>query len=63
VWKVLLLYGASGTGKSMAAAEIGRRYGIAWMQVDDLRLALQYSRVTLPHRTEQLYYFGQAHDV
>jgi 2-phosphoglycerate kinase len=27
------------------------------MQVDDLRLALQYSQVTLPERTDQLYWF------
>ena len=54
-WAVLVLFGASGTGKSTAAAEIGRRCGISWMQVDDLRLTLQHSRVTLPERTERLY--------
>ncbi len=55
-WMVLVLFGASGTGNSMAAAEIGRRYGISWAQVDDLRLTLQYSRVTLPERTDELYF-------
>lgn len=52
-----MLTGASGTGKSTAAAAIARRCGITWMQVDDLRLALQYSRVALPARTAQLYRF------
>jgi 2-phosphoglycerate kinase len=54
---VLVLLGASGTGKSTAAAAIARRCGNTWMQVDDLRLALQYSRVSLPERTAQLYRF------
>lgn len=54
---VLLLGGMSGTGKSTAAAEIGRRSGIPWLQVDDLRLAFQRSRITLPERTDALYYF------
>ncbi|HEV2072452.1 MAG TPA: hypothetical protein VGR29_02310 [Thermomicrobiales bacterium] len=55
-WMVLVLFGASGTGKSAAAAEIGCRYGVSWVQVDDLRLTLQYSRVTLPERTDELYF-------
>lgn len=62
-WMVLVLFGASGTGKSTAAAEIGRRCGIPWIQVDDLRLALQYSRVTLPERTEQFYFLEETPNV
>ena len=62
-WSVLVIFGASGTGKSTAAAEIGRHCGLPWMQVDDLRLTLQYSRATLPERTEQLYYFQETPDV
>lgn len=58
-----MVFGASGIGKSTTVAEIGRRYGISWLQVDDLRLALQYSRVTLPERTEALYYFDETPDV
>lgn len=62
-WSVLVLFGASGTGKSTAAAEIGRRYGVPWIQVDDLRLTLQYSNVTLPECTDQLYFFEKTADV
>lgn len=56
-WKVLVLLGPSGTGKSTAAADIARRSGTSWLQVDDLRLALQFSDVSLPSRTGDLYYF------
>ena len=55
-WKVLVLFGASGTGKSTSGGEIARSRGVAWMQVDDLRLALQSSRVTLPVGTDALYF-------
>ncbi len=62
-WTVLVLLGASGTGKSTAAREIALRCGVPWMQVDDLRLAMQYSHVTLPERTERLYFFERGDDV
>jgi 2-phosphoglycerate kinase len=62
-WSVLVLFGASGTGKSTAAASIGRQYGVTWLQVDDLRLTLQYSRARLPERTDQLYFFDESPDV
>ena len=57
-WIILLIAGASGTGKSTVARQIGRDLGIPWCQVDDLRLALQWSEVTLPSKTEALYYFA-----
>ena len=57
-WTVLLIGGASGTGKSTVARQIGRELGIPWYQVDDFRLALQWSEVTLPSKTEALYYFA-----
>lgn len=60
---VLVIFGASGTGKSTAAAEIGRRCGISWLQVDDLRLTLQYSNVTLPTGTDALYFFERMPDI
>src|SRR5680860_9992 len=56
-WQVLVLFGASGTGKSTAAAGIARERGITWLQVDDLRLALQYSKAMLPEHNDELYYF------
>lgn len=62
-WTLLVILGASGTGKSTAARNIARRHGVPWMQVDDLRLALQYSRVTLPERTDRFYFFERTEDV
>jgi 2-phosphoglycerate kinase len=47
-WDVLLLGGHSGTGKSTVAARLARRFGMAWLMADDLRLALQRSRAVLP---------------
>ncbi len=54
---VLLIAGSSGTGKSTVAAEIGIHRGVPWLGVDDLRLAFQHSKVILPERTGDLYYF------
>lgn len=62
-WTVLVILGASGTGKSMAARTIARRHGVPWMQVDDLRLAMQFSQVSLPERTDRFYFFERAEDV
>jgi 2-phosphoglycerate kinase len=58
-WSVLLIGGQSGAGKSVAAAAIGREGGIPWLQVDDFRLALQRSQVTLPRDTAALYFFDE----
>jgi 2-phosphoglycerate kinase len=58
-WRVLLIGGQSGAGKSVAAAAIGRECGIPWLQVDDFRLALQRSQVTLPRATAALYFFDE----
>jgi len=52
----LLIGGPSGVGKSMVARQIGLRFGLPWLEVDDLRLAFQHSQVTLPQRTEDLYF-------
>ncbi len=41
-WTVLLIGGASGNGKTTLAEDLGRHFGVPWLQVDDLRLALQY---------------------
>ena len=45
--------GPSGSGKSTVAKRPERHLGMSWLQVDDLRLALQRSRVTLPGRNGQ----------
>lgn len=60
-WKVLLIGGPSGVGKTIAARQLGQRSGISWMQVDDLRLALLRSKATLPERTDVLYFFQDHH--
>lgn len=62
---ILLLGGASGTGKTRLAKALSANLGIAWVQVDDLRLALQRSNVRMPtdHDTESLYFFERTPDV
>ncbi len=62
-WKVLLIGGPSGTGKSTLARKLGLELGLPWMAVDDVRLALQRSLVTLPEQTSDLYYFLRTPDV
>lgn len=64
-WEVLLIGGVSGAGKTVAAAELARRLMIPWIGVDDLRLALQWTRVSLPEpeQTEALYFFLDTPDV
>jgi 2-phosphoglycerate kinase len=60
-WTVLLVGGSSGIGKSTAAARIGRQFGLPWLHVDDIRLAMQWSRVSLPNPqdTAALYFFDE----
>jgi 2-phosphoglycerate kinase len=62
---VVLIGGASGTGKSTVAKTIARQLGIDWLQIDDLRLALQHSNVRLPDdkATEALFFLERTDDV
>ena len=62
-WRVLLIGGSSGTGKTRIREQIGKSLGLPWMQVDDLRMALQHSDVRLPARTDDLYYFVRTPEV
>ena len=64
-WSVLFIAGASGTGKTTVAKAISRELGVAWVQVDDLRLALQYSDARLPSdaATDDLHFFLRTPDV
>ena len=55
-WNVLLLGGHSAAGKTTAAELVGRSLGVQWMKMDDLRLAFQRARVSLPKDTEALYF-------
>lgn len=56
-FKVLLIGGVSGVGKSEAAATLSRRFGIPWLQVDDLRLALQFSGLVAREQHPALFSF------
>ena len=47
-WRILLLGGASGIGKSTVAMRLGQRLGVPWLQVDDFRLAFIRSGVPFP---------------
>ncbi|GCE22694.1 hypothetical protein [Dictyobacter kobayashii] len=60
-WKVLLIGGSSGSGKTEVARQLGLRLGLPWLQVDDLRLAFQHSQVALPQQqaTRDLYFFAE----
>lgn len=62
-WTVLLLGGASGTGKSVAAEHLGRRLGLPWLQVDDLRLTLQFGGIVTPGAHPDLFHFFATPDV
>ena len=53
-WTVLLIGGISGAGKTTVARQLGLHLGLPWLQVDDLRLALQRSRATLPQRAYEM---------
>jgi 2-phosphoglycerate kinase len=54
-WQVLLIGGNSGAGKTTVAREIGLRFQIPWLQVDDLRLMLE--RNTDPEERPALHLF------
>ena len=55
-WTVLLIGGHSAAGKTTAAELVGRSPGVPWMMMDDLRLAFQRARVSLPVNTDALYF-------
>ena len=55
-WSVLLIGGHSAAGKTTAAELVARSLGVQWMMMDDLRLAFQRARVSLPENTEALYF-------
>ncbi|MGH2551314.1 MAG: hypothetical protein ACRDHN_18150, partial [Thermomicrobiales bacterium] len=61
-WKVLLIGGASGSGKSYLAHQLGRKLGIPWIQVDDLRLALQFGGLVDPEVHSGLFSFLKRRD-
>ena len=62
---VLLIGGPSSVGKSTAAAGIARRLDMPWLQVDDLRLAIQENVVVRESgmTTSILAFFEETRDV
>jgi 2-phosphoglycerate kinase len=60
-WQVLLLGGSSGTGKTVLAQQLAQRFGVGWIQVDDVRLALQ--SVTTVDTHAGLHFFRATLDV
>ena len=55
-WTVLFIGGASGTGKSSIAYEIGRFYGVNVLEVDDVHLAVE--TVTTKERFPAIHYWN-----
>lgn len=60
-WKVLLIGGHSGTGKTAVARQLGRRWEFPFAEVDDFRLVLQ--RMTSPKVLPALHAFKTWSDV
>ncbi len=60
-WKVLLIGGPSGVGKTIAAQHLARSLGISWAQADDFRLVLE--RETSPATHPGLHFFVATPDV
>ena len=54
-WTVLLIGGASGTGKSSLAYEIGRFYGVNVLEVDDIHLSVE--KVTTKENFPAIHYW------
>jgi hypothetical protein len=54
-WRVLLLGGNSGAGKTVVAQELAKRFGVSVLLVDDVRLAIQ--QVTTPAQLPDLHIF------
>ncbi|HEY8743178.1 MAG TPA: hypothetical protein VIU62_08775 [Chloroflexota bacterium] len=57
-WRVLLLGGSSGTGKSTLAPQLARHFDVPWLEADDFRLAMQ--RATTPATHPALHFFLSA---
>ncbi len=48
-WQVLLIGGSSGTGKTTLARSLARHYGVPWLALDDVRLAIQHTTTPAQH--------------
>lgn len=52
-WKVLLIGGSSGSGKTLISRRLAQRYGVGLAEVDDFRLVLE--RMTTPEQQPALH--------
>ena len=59
---VLLIGGPSGIGKSTVGVTLARQIGIPWLQVDDLRLALQFGGLVAREQHPALFSFLDPRD-
>jgi 2-phosphoglycerate kinase len=60
-WRVLLVRGASGVGKTLATQSLAQQLGISHLYVDDIRMAIQY--VSRPEQQPALFYFLDAPNI
>ena len=60
-WDVLLIGGASGTGKSTVSRPLARRFGVALVEVDDFTTVLE--AMTTPEQLPTLHYWKTHPDV
>ncbi len=61
MWQVLLIGGASGTGKTGLAQRLGRKLGMSVLLADDIRMAIQH--LTTPDQFPDLHFFFTHPDI
>ena len=54
-WRVLLLGGASGVGKTSVSYRLAQRYGVGLTEIDDFQVVLE--RMTTPDQQPELHFF------
>jgi 2-phosphoglycerate kinase len=59
-WRVLLLGGASGVGKSSVSHRLARHFGVGLVEVDDFQAVLE--RMTTPAEQPELHFFRTRRD-
>src|SRR5688572_10832032 len=60
-WRVLLIGGGSGVGKTVLARKLAQRFGVSLVLADDIRMAVQ--RIATPDQHPALHYFLTQEDV
>ena len=59
-WRVLLLGGASGVGKTSVSYRLARHFGVSLVEVDDFQAVLE--RMTTPEEQPELHFFRTRRD-